>query len=253
MSGVALVSAKGAPGVTTSTVLLAAVWPSPAVVLEADPAGGDLRSWYADTTAQPLRADVGVVSLLARHAAGASLALTDHCQRLPGGLPVLIGPETRAQFGLLRSQLPQLAAAIQMHERDVLVDLGRLDSSDLQEPLLESCSVTLFVCRASVTSIRHTRSLLGSLPHPGRVLLIGGQGERCEVAQALGLPTEYVLVLPNDAEAAAGLAGTWTRRLDRSPLVSAARHVAAAVHEHVLAAEPSGFPRQPVAEGVSTS
>ena len=44
MSALALVSAKGAPGVTTSALLLAAVWPSPSVLVEADWAGGDLRS-----------------------------------------------------------------------------------------------------------------------------------------------------------------------------------------------------------------
>ena len=38
----ALVSAGGAPGVTTAAVALALAWPSPAIVAECDPSGGDM-------------------------------------------------------------------------------------------------------------------------------------------------------------------------------------------------------------------
>ncbi len=39
---VALCSDKGSPGTTTTALALAAGWPTPAVVIEADPYGGDL-------------------------------------------------------------------------------------------------------------------------------------------------------------------------------------------------------------------
>ncbi len=41
---VAVASVKGSPGVTTLCVALAACWPDPAgaIVVEADPAGGDV-------------------------------------------------------------------------------------------------------------------------------------------------------------------------------------------------------------------
>src|SRR5689334_4122758 len=109
---VALLSAKGSPGVTTSAVLLAAVWAGGATLLEADPAGGDLRTLFHDPTGQPLRPDLGVVSLLTAQIAAqastdgsspATTSLSAHSQALPGGLPVVLGPSTVAQVEALRS------------------------------------------------------------------------------------------------------------------------------------------------------
>ena len=39
---IALASVKGSPGVTSAALALAAVWPNPVVLVEADPSGGDL-------------------------------------------------------------------------------------------------------------------------------------------------------------------------------------------------------------------
>ena len=41
---IGLLCAKGAPGVTTSSVAIAAEWPRPAVVVDADPSGGDIAA-----------------------------------------------------------------------------------------------------------------------------------------------------------------------------------------------------------------
>ena len=38
----ALVSAGGSPGVTTAAITLALTWPSPVIVAECDPSGGDV-------------------------------------------------------------------------------------------------------------------------------------------------------------------------------------------------------------------
>jgi hypothetical protein len=73
------------------------------------------------------------------------------------------------------------------------------------------------------------------------------------VAQALGVPAEHVLGLPHDSAAAAGLAGTWSRHLDRSPLVNAARHLAATLHEYLTASAPGALPSSPRAERVNVS
>ena len=39
---IAVAADKGAPGVTTTAVALAAVWPRPVLLAECDPAGGDI-------------------------------------------------------------------------------------------------------------------------------------------------------------------------------------------------------------------
>jgi MinD-like ATPase involved in chromosome partitioning or flagellar assembly len=46
MSVLALASAKGAPGVTTAAVALGAVWPRRVLLVEGDPAGGDLAARF---------------------------------------------------------------------------------------------------------------------------------------------------------------------------------------------------------------
>src|ERR1700733_5524315 len=42
MALIAVAADKGAPGVTTTALSLAAVWPRPVLLAECDPAGGDL-------------------------------------------------------------------------------------------------------------------------------------------------------------------------------------------------------------------
>src|SRR5258708_11342673 len=42
MALIAIAADKGAPGVTTTALALAAVWPRPVLLAECDPAGGDL-------------------------------------------------------------------------------------------------------------------------------------------------------------------------------------------------------------------
>lgn len=235
MSAVALVSAKGAPGVTTSALLLAAVWPSPSVLVEADWAGGDLRSWLTDEHRRPLRGDVGVVSLLAAHHRTGVLAdrdLLGHAQTLAGGLPVLTGPGSPAQADALRGQWPQLATAVHVHPGDVLLDAGRLTRPAPEQLQLLRTGQVLVVCRSTTASLAHTRDLLtrlrGSGLHP-QLLLLGSPTERDDASQALQASTHQ---LPLDPPAATALtSGHWNRKLDRSPLLAAARRLAAALHE----------------------
>lgn len=239
MNSLALVSAKGAPGVSTTALLLAAVWPNPSLLVEADRAGGDLRSWFTTSDGQPLRPDLGVVSLLAAHHRPGALTdrdLVGHVQVLPGGLPVLIGPGTPAQAEALRGQWPQLQAAVSAHPDDVVVDAGQITGrSDEQLPLLRAARL-LVVCRATVASLSHSRELLARLTAlrlQPQVLLLGGPAERDDVSRALRATVHQ---LPLDPAAATALTGgQWNRKLDRSPLVSAARRLAAHLHEELHA------------------
>ena len=54
MALIAVASAKGAPGVTTFAVALAALAPRRAVLADLDPAGGDLVLRYPAPDGQPL-------------------------------------------------------------------------------------------------------------------------------------------------------------------------------------------------------
>jgi MinD-like ATPase involved in chromosome partitioning or flagellar assembly len=234
---VALVSAKGSPGVTTSALLLAAVWPGGATLLEADPAGGDLRTQFSDPTGQPLRADLGVLSLLTAQAPARDDVdgLIAHSQVLPGGLPVVLGPSNASQVEALRPQWPQLAHVLHRHanvQGAVVVDAGRVgdpSSLALTLPLLRACVTTIVVARATVSSLTHARDLLGLLAQvgiPTRLLLIADARDTCDVAEAVGLTPDRLHVLPDDPTSAAALTGPWNRKLDRSRLLAAARQIA---------------------------
>lgn len=245
-SAVAVVSAKGSPGVTTSAVLLAAVWPGGATLLEADPAGGDLRTLFDDPTRPPLRPDLGVVSLLTAQAAlpsdvveGAGSALMEHSQRLPGGLPVVLGPSTAAQVEALRTHwgvLPELLTRSLQAGGTFVVDAGRLSdpsSMALTLPLFRVCDTALIVTRATVTAASHTRELLTLLRQigiPAQVLLIGDERDAPDMARALDVTAGDLLLLPDDPVSAAALTGPWTRRLDRSRLLTAARLAAGTLY-----------------------
>ena len=56
---------KGSPGVTSTALALAAVWPRPVVLLEADPAGGDLAYRCNAAHGGPVYASKGLVTLAA--------------------------------------------------------------------------------------------------------------------------------------------------------------------------------------------
>ncbi|HSS91257.1 MAG TPA: hypothetical protein VLL69_18210, partial [Streptosporangiaceae bacterium] len=63
MALVAVASDKGAPGVTTASVVLAAVWPRPVLLAECDPAGGDLRYRFRAADGGGLDPGRGLLSL----------------------------------------------------------------------------------------------------------------------------------------------------------------------------------------------
>jgi MinD-like ATPase involved in chromosome partitioning or flagellar assembly len=234
MTVVALTSAKGAPGVSTSALLLAALWPQ-ALLVEADPWGGDLHYRLTDETGQTLRPDLGVVSLLSAHnrtGVVTDRSLAAHAQQLPGGLPVVVGPSSPAQVEALRGLWPQLATAVTGSPEPVVLDVGRSHGhSDSDVQLLRAATRVLLVCRPDLASLVHTRDLLDRLATryvPAEVLLIGNRTQRDDAARALG--NVPVHVLPEDpAAASALLAGEWSRKLDRSALIVAGRRLVTAV------------------------
>lgn len=283
MTAIGLVGVKGAPGVTTSALLLAAVWPRPALLLEADPAGGDLRWWHCGADGLPLRPDTGVVSLLAAdRSRPAAAALIEHAQLIPGGLPVLVGVSSPSQHQALAPSWPALAALLSDRTQtpaeqpdgagppggvvDVVVDVGRLGNDAGTGLLLAAVPLVLLVCRPAVASVAHARHALSALrrrppaavpfsrelpvttPMLG-VIVIGTASDRQQVRTAMsstgpelrcgsGGQELFFGHLADDPAAAAGLAGEWTRRLDRSPLVASGRRLASELHQLLNRANP---------------
>jgi len=158
-----VVSAKGAPGVTVCAAALVAMAHNPAVssegaiLVEADPAGGDLEVLAGSRTGEP--------SLL--HAAadlrrdGGPDALVAHGVEAVPGLPGLLAPVAAHAAGpvveaVSGSLLPALAAVAGW----VVLDGGRWDRSQPSARRIVGADVVAAVCRSTAVSIAHARDLI---------------------------------------------------------------------------------------------
>ena len=107
-----LASAKGAPGTTTSAHVLAAVWPVPILLVDADPAGSDLIYRLRADNGLPLDAERGLLSLAAAMRNNPDAPVEEHTTLVDGGLDVLLGmprPE-RGRRGLQLGRYCRAAA-----------------------------------------------------------------------------------------------------------------------------------------------
>ncbi len=240
MSLILFGAGKGAPGVTTAAVALAAVWPRRGVVAECDPSGADLVLRLVNTDGRPLAQDRGMLSLATAVGSNAvDLALSDHLQTVAGGLDVLVGPPSPRHAAALDSLWPALGVHLAAAEDcDVLADCGRLTPPTVALQLEAGARLLVLVARATTAGVAHLRPILTHLDQRGlsaKLVVLPVTDDRrrvrdevTEVVRQLcgGIPAAVVGPLALDSEGAAGLAGKWTRHLDRTPLVASARRVA---------------------------
>ncbi|MGP4113512.1 hypothetical protein ACTWP5_21705 [Streptomyces sp. 4N509B] len=258
MALIALAADKGAPGVTTTAVALAALWPRRVLLAEADPAGGDLVYRSVGANGRPLDPSTGILSLAATARRGiAAEQLWDHAQRLSGGLDVLVGLAGSDQAAGLTGQWSALGRAFAELSQsphpeaaaDVLADLGRLDAQSPANALLPHAALLLLVTRAQPENLAHVRDRAAALhtklhgtqrgaatlaqPQIGVVLVadpqqggkVASQVNEMLVASQSG--ARVVGLIAEDVAGAEQLAGRRRGRLDRSLLVRSARQLVA--------------------------
>lgn len=229
MTVLALISAKHSPGVTTAALAFAAASACyrQTVLIEADPAGGDVAARAG------LALDPGLVSLAAagRHE-GLVLDVEPHAQPLRAGGLVVVGPTTYEQAsGAVATLAGRLSAGDAGRDDHLtIVDCGRWFPGSPAERELDGADIVLVVARPTLDALEHLRSRLAGLARAaGRsipaVLLVGdGPYPSEEVSGALGVGV--VGVLPFDPRGAAALLGAASARVARhSPLVRAARSI----------------------------
>jgi hypothetical protein len=220
MAVVCFGSVRAAPGATTLAVLTAAVWPGPAVLVEADPDGGVLALRYG------LSRHPGLTDLAAilREAPSAD-ALLRAAQALPGSdLPVVVAPESGS---VATHVLADVAASLgtwcaDIEGLDVVVDCGRLGPGSPAVPLLDSASDVLLVAHPRADELyaaAHRLADLRRAPGAGLVLVGEHPHTNAEVAGQFGLRVVGVVA---DDPRTAGLVQTGQgsmRVLRRSLLV----------------------------------
>ncbi|MGH1565696.1 hypothetical protein [Mumia sp. DW29H23] len=162
MALIALASAKGAPGVTTTSLLLGALWPRPVVVAECDPSGGDVATRMPGADGGALDPQTGLLSLAAAGRRSLYPELVDaHTQQVVGGLEVLLGPPFPEQAGGLQTAWPQLGPLLaRLPQHDVVADLGRVGALTPQNALLASADAVVLVVDTAPSSVVHLRHRL---------------------------------------------------------------------------------------------
>lgn len=163
MTVLAMVSAKGAPGTTTTALALASVWSGPAVVADLDPVGGDVIWRTRTSSGNPLDPHHGLLSLGAGVRRGAAeTALADHLQPTTYG-DVLVGVRSPEQMAGLGGAWSQIPAVLSAHPGDVIADCGRVTQGSPTMPVLQRADVVCFVARPDLEGTAHLRERLESL------------------------------------------------------------------------------------------
>ena len=210
MAVIALASASGSPGVTTTALGMALLWPRPVLLVEADPTGGSglLAGYFRGTTEYV----AGMIEL-ALTSTSVGDALADVARPIEGTqVSYIAGTRSHTQAGALRDLWPPLAEALADLEstgQDVIVDAGRLGLAGSPEPLLDAADLALLVSRTTLPALSALRSWAESMQRPALdwhqagVLLVGeGQPYSArEVSASSSLPV--VASLADDPESAA--------------------------------------------------
>jgi hypothetical protein len=240
MGVVVFCSGKSA-GVTTLALAVAARWPQPgtALLVEADPAGGDLAARFG------LRPAPGLTSAAAAGGADARLP-GGHVQQLPGvGVAVLLAAASYLQASAAvrtadEAGLIEAAGAA----GPVLVDAGRLDGRSPALPIAARAAVAVLVCAPRWDELAHaaaTVSALGSAGGARPWLVLRGDGPvgAKEIADALDV--SVCGTVPEDRTGARVLSGQarpgkgWVRL----PLARTGRGLAIALDRELHPAAPA--------------
>ena len=250
---IALASVKGSPGVTTTCLALAAAWPGQRrLVIEADPAGGDLGPWLGLPPAPGLTG----LAAAARHDHGSDVAWQHACE-LAGGLNLVIAPagaeQSAACLAALAGNAGSIFASLAAGPETVIADCGRLDPGSPALAIAAQAEVTLLMVRPRVSELSHLALRADGLSRAGARLALllapdAGRGPAEaiypaeEIASTLAIPVQASI--PADPRGAADLIRYRGElgKIRRLPLARAAASLAAA-----LAAGPGQHPPSPAA------
>jgi hypothetical protein len=225
------------PGLTTSALALAMLWPRKALLAELDPDGGTIGS------ARAAAPDPGLQTLAAtgRHYLSPGL-VTSNVQALPNGLSVLMSPASPDRCAAALAALSPVGLGQTLRSiagYDVIADCGRIDSRSLALPVVEAADAVLFVVRPGLVDIVGLRSRLETLElrsdvRAGIVVVKQGPHQVEDVAAAFAIPV--VGALEWDPRAASAL-HEGRRVLGRSKLMQSAESLAAKLASQLVTKE----------------
>ena len=120
---IGVLSTNASPGVSTTAMAMGAVWPSPVVVVDADPSGGDILAAAGAVVEADREHNLLELMRLGRQGQIPQV-LESQIAVLPTGVPAVAGLAHPGQAGgVAWTDLAEGLRAVT--HRDVLVDLGR--------------------------------------------------------------------------------------------------------------------------------
>jgi hypothetical protein len=159
---VAVCSDKGSPGATTTALAVASAWSGPAVLVEADPYGGDLAIRLRTKSGAALPEAPTVLTLAVARTSGSPALVTRYAQRVNDQLLVVPGHLVAEQLSGIPDWAP-FAASLAASTVPVFADLGRIHAAS---PLLEVAAradVVLLVGSPDAGSVIRLRERLNRL------------------------------------------------------------------------------------------
>jgi hypothetical protein len=216
-------SVRGAPGVTTTSLLLAGCL-NGAVLAEADLAGGVLAVRYQ------LGREPGLTTLAAAGPIEPD-GWRDHAQSA-GGVTVLVGPDApETSESMWQRAGGHLGAVLTGVDAPIVIDAGRLSD---RTPLVGAAALVVVVVRPiaeHLVALAHRLNALRQTTPPGAVaVVLVGEGPYRAVDVSGPLEVEVLGTLPEDHRAAEVLRGGGrSSALRRSRLARAAIPLTAAI------------------------
>lgn len=215
MKVVTLASVRGAPGVTTASLLLASTF-ADGLVVEADLDGGVLAIRYG------LGREPGLTTFAAA-GPGSGIGWRAHAQDA-GGVAVLVGPDAPSSSAALwRTAGERITRELVASDGVAVVDAGRLRSPS---PIIIASDLLAILVHPVAEQLVALTHLLPMLPQAVRkqvgVVLVGdGPYRSADVERSIG--GRVIGSLPDDQDAAEALrtGGESRARLSRSRLVRA--------------------------------
>ncbi len=163
---IAIGSDKGSPGTTTTALALASAWRTPAVVVEADPGGGDLGLRLRTARGEVVPETPTVLTLLtaARSAqeSGEPDVVGRYALEINEQLAVVPAPLLAEQLAAVPNWSP-LVDVLHAGSAAHFLDVGRLHGSSPLVPCVAAAEVVVVVARAEAGSLIRLRERLSRI------------------------------------------------------------------------------------------
>ena len=262
MATISLLSAKGSPGVTTTTVALTMAWSTVhpgrrALAVDADPIGGDIA---AGVLRGAVPASAGILPLATARGIDAQDALDSACVHLraDGSARVLPGVPDEARSAALPlawDVLADLRADLHHAGTDVLVDAGRVDRGALGAAWLADSDLALLLVRPCLAAVMAAHRFAADWPLAGvplHLVVVDAESPYgpAEVGEAVGAPLLRVVAFDPVSARVHSEGANPARGFERSEYARTVRRVASDVGALAVARADLHLPAPPLGDAV---